>query len=193
MALGAKSARMPAASTAAEATTKLLDIFDAARNLAITAEEPASSALTYRRLPRRRRRGRLHDRRRGPDHVLQSGRRRPLGPAPVARRGVVRFAAPLPSGRTADAPRRVPDGRRPQGAATDARRRGRGGTAGRDPRRLHRVPDSADRPRRRDARRGQRAGRRHRTPPRRGGAPGDGERAPRLERGQGRIPRARLA
>ena len=47
--------------------------------------------------------------------LLQRGGRGVLGPPPGARRGVVRIVAAALAGRIADAPRRVPDGRDPQG------------------------------------------------------------------------------
>jgi len=63
-------------------------------------------------VPRGTRRGRLHDGRGRPDHVLQSGGRRFLGPKPRAGWGVVRVVAALLVGRQADAARRLPQGDR---------------------------------------------------------------------------------
>ena len=88
----------------------------------------------------------LHDRRGGPDHLLQRSRGRACRPHAHARqRRMVGDLEAVPAGRHAAAARRVPDGRRAEGRARRPQRRGGRRAAGWDPGAVHSLPDAVAR------------------------------------------------
>ena len=116
-----------------------------------------------------------------------------LGSSPGARRGVVRLAAPLLAGRPSDAPRRMPDGPDPAREPRGPRWHGAGGAARRLAGPLPGLPEPVARCGWPAHRRGQRPRGHHRPGDGRGCPAQQRRRAPAIERGQGRVPRPRLA